>query len=205
MLGVIGSSKSWLGRLYTSGGGRGRVNIFQPACLSAFFKTSSIYTTYTQRRKLKHMSNYDNEIYLKIIKEKVKNPPQSCSLAPHTCDSCLTCLCAMLASLRKGSPFMHTKKYIAANQVQPICSIYHISWPSRQASLCFPDISNPTALLILLFSGCLFDRNNISPTHRTHVDSDDIGDIDIDSTSMSLAPVKCEMLRNCILFSKMVY
>ena len=35
----------------------------------------------------------------------------SCSLLLHTCDSYLTCLCVMLASLRKGSPFIHTKVF----------------------------------------------------------------------------------------------
>ena len=81
------------------------------------------------------------------------------SFFTQTCDSCLICLCVMLASLRKGSPFIH-RNHIAANQVQPLCRIDHISWPSLQASSCFPDISLPTSFQYLLFSGCLFHFKN---------------------------------------------
>ena len=61
--------------------------------------------------RLKHISNCDREFLLTAINEKVNNPPQSCYLTFHTCDSCLLCLCVMLASLRKGSPSVHTKPY----------------------------------------------------------------------------------------------
>ena len=57
----------------------------------------------------------------------------------------------MESPLRKGSPFIH-RNHIAANQVQPPCGIDHISWPSLQASSCFPDMSYPTSFLIPLFS-----------------------------------------------------
>ena len=41
------------------------------------------------------------------------------------------------------------RNHIAANQVQPLCRIDHISWPSLQASSCFPDISLPTSFQFL--------------------------------------------------------
>ena len=64
------------------------------------------------------------------------------------------------SSLRKASPFIH-RNHIAANRVQPHCRIDHISWPSLQASSCFPDISLPTSFQFFLFSGCLFHRKDI--------------------------------------------
>ena len=106
-------------------------------------------------------------IFLTVINEKstfLHNQPFS----TQTCDSCLICLCVMLASLRKGSPFIH-RNHIAASQVQPLCRIDHISWPSLQASSCFPDISLPTSFQFLLFSGCLFHRKktgNFQPNVR---------------------------------------
>ena len=94
--------------------------------------------------------------FLTIINEK-STFPHNLSFFTQTCDSCLICFCVMLASLRKGSPFIHRNR-IAANQVQPLCRIDHISWPSLQASSYFPDISHPTSFQHLLFSGCLLHR-----------------------------------------------
>ena len=64
---------------------------------------------------------------------------------------------------------IHTSKvrnHIAANQVQPLCRIDHISWPSLQASSCFPDISLPTSFQFLLFSGCLLHRKKTAGQWR---------------------------------------
>ena len=95
-------------------------------------------------------------IFLTVINEK-STFLHNLSFFTQTCDSCLICLCVMLASLRKGSPFIH-RNHIAANQVQPLCRIDHISWPSLQASSCFPEISHPTSFHLLFFSGYLFRR-----------------------------------------------
>ena len=86
---------------------------------------------------------------LTIPKKRFDTCLHNLSFFTQTCDSCLICLCVMLASLRKGSPFIGTRSDLRKNAQQ--LNIFCHKRPCSPGEFVFPSL--------LLFHSLCFGKS----------------------------------------------